>query len=64
MCAAHTACCLRGWTEQRANQMCYLYGVKAGLLTEYVRNQSLTLNLTFMLLHLTTSHMWSDLYAF
>lgn len=60
----YTACCLRGWTEQRANQMCYLYGVKARLLTEYVRNPSLTLNVTFMLLHLMTSHMWSDLDVF
>lgn len=61
----YTACCLCGWTEQRANQMCYLYGVKARLLTEYVRNLSLTLNLTFMPpRHLMMSYLWSDLQAF
>lgn len=32
VCSICTACCLCGWTEQRANQMCYLYGVKARLL--------------------------------
>lgn len=44
--------------------MCYLYGVKARLLTEYVRNLSLTLNLTFMLRRHLMSYLWSDLEAF
>lgn len=50
------AACLCGWTEQRANQMCYLYGMKVRLLAEYVRNAPVTLNLTF--------DLWTDLKVF
>lgn len=60
VCSIYAACYVRGWTMQRANQMCYLYGVKVRHLTRFARNPSLTLNLTFMLLHLMTCHMWSD----
>lgn len=38
MWCIYPACCLCGWTEQQANQMCYLYGVKPRLCMEYVRN--------------------------
>ena len=58
------ACCLRGWTERWANQMCYLYGVKARLLAEYVRNPSLTLSLTFMLPSSTTPRMRPGVWRF
>lgn len=49
MWCIYPACCLCGRTEQQANQMCYLYGVKPRLCMEYVRNLSLTLNFTLML---------------
>ena len=64
VCHMYAVCCLCGWTEQRANQMCYVYRVKAWLLTGYVRNLPLTLSLTFMLQQLTTCHMWPDLDMF
>lgn len=37
--------------------MCYVYRVKAWMLTEYVRNLSLTSSLTFILQHLMTCHV-------
>lgn len=37
--------------------MCYVYRVKAWMLTEYVRNLSLTSSHTFILQHLMTCHV-------
>lgn len=60
VCSIYAAHCLCGWTEQRANQMCYVYGVKARLLSEYVRTLSLTLSRTFIPLSTVISYLLSD----
>lgn len=57
VCSIYAVWCLCGWIEQRANQMCYVYWVKAWMLTEYVRNLSLTSSHTFILQHLMTCHV-------